>query len=258
MRASPLGMRLFTRPAVAVTGTFTPASVSGLDYWLEADPTTLYTDSGTTLVTTDGDAIQQANDKTANARNLTQSTLANKPLYKVGTGGHHYIHCDGSNDFLEGGLVGPWQDGTGAHWFAISLQINSHSTGSGEHVIVKLVNGGTIIAYIYYIDNVIGLNVDNTFIEATGGSSDFTNGVPLVVIGTVTATAAELFLNNVSPDGATTLTGTRNTGNANLVIGSNIGIGAADVDIFGICHGQGALSSTDRGNLQTYLAGLHP
>jgi hypothetical protein len=240
---------------------FTPASVSGMDYWMEADPTKLFTDAGITNVTTNGDAVYQANDiSTSDPRNVAQSTLVNRPTYVVGTGGKHNVKFDGSNDFLGSSGTHTWNDGSGQYWFAVSLKINSHSSGSGEHDVVKITSSsGGYIGKIYYIDNVIGLRTANSggsdTIEASGASSDFTDGVPLVVIGTVTSSAAELFFNNVSPDGPTGLTGSRKSDGSQITI-SDASF-ASDVSIYGIVHGTGTLSSSDRAALQTYMANLH-
>ena len=62
----------------------TPLNISGLQGWYDfSDATTLYTDAGSTLVSSDGDLIYQANDKSGNGNNAVQATEANRPVYKV-------------------------------------------------------------------------------------------------------------------------------------------------------------------------------
>ena len=75
--------RINTR-RVAVATAFSPTDIAGLQLWLDfSDADTLFTDAGTTKVTADGQAIYQANDKSGNAKHVTQATLGNRPLYKT-------------------------------------------------------------------------------------------------------------------------------------------------------------------------------
>lgn len=61
---------------------FTPASMTGIQGWW--DPTQqIYTDSGSTLCSSDGDRIAQWNDLSGNGRNGTQTTSSSKPTYKT-------------------------------------------------------------------------------------------------------------------------------------------------------------------------------
>lgn len=61
--------------------------------WLDAADETTFTKSG--------EAISQWNDKSGNARHVTQATSANQPLYKAGTvNGLASVLFDGSNDVL--------------------------------------------------------------------------------------------------------------------------------------------------------------
>jgi len=80
----------------------TPSQISGLVGWWDfSDASTLYTDAGTTLVSADGDAIYQANDKSGNGSHFTQSTAANRPLYKTGIkAGRSVARFDGANDIM--------------------------------------------------------------------------------------------------------------------------------------------------------------
>lgn len=90
----------------------TPVS-SGCDYtgagtlsiWLKDPTTTAYTDAGTTLVSSDGQSVQQWNDSSGNGRNASQSTSGNRPLYKVNiVNGQSVLRFDGSNDYMTGSV----------------------------------------------------------------------------------------------------------------------------------------------------------
>lgn len=76
---TPLG-----RGIQRVSTAFSPTDIAGCQLWLDiSDATTLFTDAGTTPVSSDGDAIYQVNDKSGNSNNATQATSGNRPLYKV-------------------------------------------------------------------------------------------------------------------------------------------------------------------------------
>ena len=86
----------------AAAPAFVPTDISGLALWLDAsDETTLFTDAGTTAVTADGDAVYQWNDKSGNARHVSQTTAGNRPLYKTGVlNSKSVLRFDGTNDKL--------------------------------------------------------------------------------------------------------------------------------------------------------------
>ena len=67
------------------TDGFSPLSISGLQFWVDAnDSATLYTDSAlTTLAVSDGDVIGGWKDKSGNSRNALQTDGTKKPLLKL-------------------------------------------------------------------------------------------------------------------------------------------------------------------------------
>ena len=67
------------------TDGFDPLSISGLQFWVDAnDSATLYTDSTlTTLAVSDSDVIGGWKDKSGNSRNALQNDGAKKPLLKT-------------------------------------------------------------------------------------------------------------------------------------------------------------------------------
>lgn len=250
--AGVMGAALRSPAVAAAAAAFTPASLSP-NIWLEADPTRLYTDAGTTLVSADGQAVQQWNDKSTNARNLSQSTLANRPLYKTGT--KPYLLFDGSASTILDGTGRVWLDGSGQHWWAISCNVTDNTLNgyltqaAGSNLVSNVRLSGTV-ANIESGDTTPGSTTDSN----TAPSS----GVDVVLIATVTTTAAEIFVDNAS-NGATTLTGTRQTNSAGIWIGSNVAFNNFfKGKIYGVVEGSGTITSTDRANLQTYMAALHP
>jgi len=86
---------------VATVPAFTPASISGLQLWLDAsDASTLFTDSaGTTAATADGDPVGCWKDKSGNAKNATQPNGTKKPLLKINAkNSKNTIRYDGVDD----------------------------------------------------------------------------------------------------------------------------------------------------------------
>lgn len=110
MLNSPLGGRYGIGGALGRSwkreagGFVDPTSIAGLQLWLDfSDATTLFADAGTTPVSSDGDAIYQANDKSGNSRHATQSSINSRPLYKTGIhNGLSVAKMDGVNDYFVG------------------------------------------------------------------------------------------------------------------------------------------------------------
>jgi hypothetical protein len=86
------------------TDGFDPLSISGLQFWVDAnDSATLYTDfTLTTLAVSDGDVIGGWKDKSGNSRNALQTDGAKKPMLKIAIqNGRNVVRTDGSNDLLD-------------------------------------------------------------------------------------------------------------------------------------------------------------
>lgn len=218
-------------------------NLPGLNIWLEADPTTLYTDAGTTLVSADGQLIQQWNDKSGNTKNASQATAGQRPLYKTGSGAP-YIQFDGVDDQMDTASV-VQTDGSGQHWLAVAVYLDTTSGNQGFATITGNVSqhwigGGTSAIRSY--DNAASSTDDlGPTVAAT---------TPFVYIATVTSTAAEVFADNVS-NGATALAGTRASSAGVFSVGG--GLGFIQGRVYAVIQGKGLLSVADRLQLQDYL-----
>ena len=74
-------------------------------WWDASDATTLYQDAGTTLVTADGQACQQMNDKSGNSRHFSGAGTA-RPLYKTArVNGKSTLLFDGTNDVMTAAAI---------------------------------------------------------------------------------------------------------------------------------------------------------
>lgn len=73
---------------------------SGYSIWNDAtDTSRLFTDAGTTAVSTDGQSVYQWNDSSTNSFNLSQATSANRPTWKSpanGRNGYGVVNFSGS------------------------------------------------------------------------------------------------------------------------------------------------------------------
>jgi hypothetical protein len=96
---------------------WTPASLTGLQLWLDAaDSATLLEGVSPDDTAEDGDTIRQWSDKSGNARHAVQSTAGSRPTYAAtGQNGKGVLNFDGSADFMTCGSLGNFNflhDGT--------------------------------------------------------------------------------------------------------------------------------------------------
>lgn len=108
-------------------------SASRYAHWDFSDATSMYTDDGSTLVSSDGDSIYRINDQSGNGRHLRQSNATYRPLYKTNI--QNSRSCclfDGSDDFLDNSdAAGTWDYmHNGSDW-AVAAAFESN-TGTGE------------------------------------------------------------------------------------------------------------------------------
>lgn len=83
---------------------FVPTNIASLKKWIDfSDITTLFIDSGKiTPVSSDGDVIGAAEDKSGNGNDVTQGTTNKKPLYKTGIqNGLSISRWDVTNDQMQ-------------------------------------------------------------------------------------------------------------------------------------------------------------
>ena len=152
---------------------FVPTDITGCKLWLDfSDADYLFTDAGTTKVSTDGDAIYQVNDKSGNGYHAVQLTAGYRPLYKLNMqNGLSIGYFDGSDDHMSLTMTKYLNySGTGAsaqHSFYIVYKLREQTVGSSLRVITKrLANTG---GYTAYRLNDTGYNA--YLVERDGGST---------------------------------------------------------------------------------------
>jgi hypothetical protein len=230
------------------TSSFSPGSLAGLKLWIEADPTKLYTDAGTTLVSADGQAVYQANDKSGNGNNLTNNVSGERPLYRTG-GGKPYLEFDGTNDRM---TAGPFValDGSGQHWVVIVASLNG--VAAADQRLVQVLQSSGAFHEISWLRTSTSTSVLTSFdsldtaVDESGAS--LSASTTTVLIGTITTSAAEVFVDN-SSGGSSALTGTRQNSAAQyLGVGSSFNPDHyAAMHVYAILEGTGTLSRRKHG-----------
>lgn len=243
-------------PPAAAAAAWTPASLPGLAYWYEADAAHSFTDLGVTAVTTDGQQVEQVNDKSGLGHTLTQSNAAWRPTWFSNSGKPYWQFSDSVTNFLQSASGLTVVDASGQWWMAVTVsfdsltaqQIPASIEGSPNRIAWLWASGGSARARSF--------NNANSATDDVGNA--LTAGTPVVLIGYATTAAVEVFNDNVS-SGSTALTGTRANNTATLTLGESAGSGLpVGGKIFVWIGGTGTLSSSDRANLQAYMAALHP
>jgi len=90
------------RAGTWATAFVSPTQITGLQLWLDAsDASTLYgATTGGSVVAADG-TVARWEDKSGNARHMTQGTAGSRPTRKTAVqGGRDVLRFDGSNDFM--------------------------------------------------------------------------------------------------------------------------------------------------------------
>ena len=112
----------FKRAGTWPTAFVNPTNLAGLQLWLDAsDASTLYdATTGGSLVAVDG-AIARWEDKSGNARHVTQATSGNRPTRKASVlNGRDAILFDGSDDGLAvPNTFGQWGSGNWSMFMAV-------------------------------------------------------------------------------------------------------------------------------------------
>ncbi len=100
---------------------FSPASISGLQFWYKSDAGA-FNDAGSTLAT-NGQTVQQWNDQSGNSRNLTQATSGKRAIYNTNQLNNlPGILFDGTDDFfsVSGTNIMSVTSGSTSTWFVVA------------------------------------------------------------------------------------------------------------------------------------------
>lgn len=248
----------FQPSSQAAGGAWSPTDITGCKLWVDfSDANYLFTDAGLTKVSSDGDAIYQASDKSGNSANVTQLTASKRPLYKTG---------------IQNGLSASYYDGddlltnascevvnTNGSWTAFAVARATDLTSyRGILTQDNSSSASTRIAQFLRYVKTTGYLQSITFNTASSpffaSKNAYTTGFS--ILSAVRTTSTIIAYVNNSAGTSTNTTGTPQSGAATLGIGhTNL---ASDQDLMKGYIGEviiynSALSDTDRGTVETYL-----
>jgi hypothetical protein len=251
----------------AALSTWTPvASIAGLQAWYDAsDASTLYdATSGGSLVAADG-AVARWQDKSGNGRHATQDSQTLQPLRKAAVrAGRDVLRFDGSNDSLRASNVfnatasytvffvgrGDTIDDNGRAF--VSLAPETTLTQGYFHYLYR--NDITNKSRVMFTTDGVDQNLStDTAASTTYNAFHYMSAVH-------SATQREWWVNGVSQGTANTASGSAVFSSAELRVGwyyarsAGAGFYSLEGDIGEIIIYNTALSSTDRGRVESYLA----
>lgn len=244
--------------SIAITVTFTPASISSLVVWFDANQYD-YSDAGSTLaVDTDPTyRLRSVNDASTIGQ---QTTLGYRPIYTAGGNGKLFNLHDGSNDFLDVSNRTPFNFGTGD--FTVVGLVYRTNTSVGRYFWSKQkatanyngVGCGITGGFKPYFECFDGTGTVNSLTGAT----TLTSGSWYRMVFTRTGSTGTIYLNNTQD-----ATGTVYSGSVDFAINGTIGCfsGGGQVWQGGIAHlsfYNAVLSSGVRSLLDTYLQSVTP
>jgi hypothetical protein len=255
-----------------------PTSLTGLQLWLDAaDATTLYdATTGGSLVAADG-AVARWEDKSGNARHMTQSTAGSRPARKTAIqGGLDVLRFDGSNDFMSVASSTATFKFLHSTNSTIFLVLDSNESGFGAilstydtasvnvGISLETANGsGTADKFVHRVAR--GVNNTSAAGQATGNAFLGSSFNVISVVTQPIATAADR--SSIRRNGGTAATGNTNTDlpssansqyNLSLATDNYLGVGSgtasySSMDIAEIIIYNFAVSDTDRSAVESYL-----
>ncbi len=221
---------------------FSPLDITSIVYGFEADDKA-YNDAGTTLAT-DGQTVQQWNDKSTNARNLSQATSGSRPIYRA-TGGPNSkpaLEFDGTDDEISRGAAGLGNAPHTVFFVAMPDVTNATRVVLNDNN-MKWGQGGTSSNKLQFT-TIFVIDYNGTTQQWTAS----TWGIYAVIFDT--SYDANFYKNGSFIE---TIAGNADTsGNANLRIGGR-GTEYWDGKISAVYAFSEALSSTNMTNMWTYL-----
>jgi len=236
---SPLGSRYAIGGALgrsvkrASTGITDPTDIADLWIWYDfSDAESMFTDDGTTNVSSDGESIYRINDKSGNNLHARQATEAKRPTYKTNIQNGLSVGRGDGGDELVNDITDTSQP------FTIFV-VASVATDA-----VKGFAGGNARVY-NYIGRKLALWAGSFITSATA----FALNEKMIICGVLNTTNSVLYKNNTS-----IATGNIGT-NKMLVISpfSNGLTGYVTGDIGELIYFNKVLSDDDRNKINTYL-----
>ena len=234
--------------AAAAVSTFVPTDVSNMILWYDfSDANYLFTDAGSTKVSSDGDAIYQANDKSGNGYHLVQATAGYRPLYKTNVQNSKSVaRLDGSDDWMA------WANTTQRAQPNTYFSVWKANNAEGDACYIH--DGQYSTSYRNALLSNASATPDDYYLYATSNwytGDTFPKGSFVIACALFNGASSQLWQN------ASDL-GTGNAGTASmagLTLGARISTHALplDGDFCELIWYNKALTDTERDNVFTYL-----
>lgn len=228
-------------------GGFSASTVPNLRLWLKADSLSL----------NDNDTIQTWGDSSGNARDATQLTSANRPVYKTGIlNGMPVVRFDGATKFMTVADVPELDMGTGEGITVFIVGINNAS-GTQRSFVAKRDGSNDGYNVIHSAGNKPQFNVDIGTVSNVTGTTTITG---LWRIWTAqrdsNGTTSRIRVSGISENNIETPGTSQNTVDYHIgcLLSAGSPSGFLDGDIAEILHYEAGLSNTDLNTVGNYLA----
>lgn len=238
-----------------------PKTISGLQLWLDATSGLYDATSGGSEVITDSSPVARWEDRSGNGIHFTQSTANNRPVLKTSQlNGKNIVSFDGTNDAIANASSTLFRNVSGYTVFIVRKQrstISSNKTvfTNGSTIRFDMLQSGTNKIYPrsrrLSTDSLATLTVSNN-------NTTPNNFEMFCALVDHSITTCKFFKNGTLNASNTNFltTGSTNDVSYNSVLGAFNSIGGtpADIDVAEFLVYHGALSDTDRGTIESYLA----
>ena len=192
-----IGVNLYTN---TIRNSFSPSSLNPALWYDISDASTLFQDTaGTIPVTADGQSVALIKDKSANGRNITQSTAILRPIYRK-SGSQAWLEMDGTKNLILSSLYNAPTNNFAVAWCSL------YAGAAGANSIIYG-NGGTWVG-----DSVIGLTSPAYAVGVAAGGGFSLASVQVNHVSVVNINSGNLstFQNNVA--------GNTNSGTFNIAV----------------------------------------
>lgn len=221
---------------------FNPASISGLQLWLDAD------DSET--ITLNGSTVSQWDDKSGNGYHCVQGTASNQPTYVTAAqNGKNVVRLDGGNDYMQNStntIVG----GSNARTVFVACKNTDASGITYPFGLGTRANVGS--GQIFFISSEVAVRVSFGNII---WSTSLYSSAGIITIQTNGTNVTQLlgWLNGSSLSVSSSTSATLNT-QVGYMIGDSIGSSTWYGDVMEIIVYDSELSTANRESVESYLS----
>ena len=231
----------FTAGTDTIEFFWNPASISGLELWLDAN------DAET--ITLNGSTVSQWNDKSGNNYDVSQSTASEQPVYQsAALNSRNVVRFDGINDGLLNTVDTPVGGSTNRTIFVV---FNFTAFIGPKYALTLGYNGGPF-GTAFGISQEIGVRVgDGNRVFNT--SVDTTHAIVTIMLDGTSTSDLSAWKNGSSLGVSSTVVRTLNT-SSGIGVGRSSGGANIQGDVAEIIVYNSALSTSDKESVEDYLS----